>query len=128
MWRRRAPPPDVLVPGVSCSELEARLADAYRPSVPRCGAMKGKGMVRAVGELLGPPRARLCAVLHGADEPRLRPRHQRLPRPGRRRDTRAQFRLLEMIPEEPTTYVRHSPVREEKISLKNPVNPISRFY
>ncbi|CAO2185594.1 unnamed protein product [Urochloa humidicola] len=35
--------PIVLVPGLSCSELEARLTDAYRPSTPRCGAMKGKG-------------------------------------------------------------------------------------
>ncbi|KAL6626713.1 hypothetical protein ACP70R_030439 [Stipagrostis hirtigluma subsp. patula] len=35
--------PIVLVPGVSCSKLEARLTEAYRPSVPRCGAMKGKG-------------------------------------------------------------------------------------
>ncbi|WVZ72212.1 hypothetical protein U9M48_020711 [Paspalum notatum var. saurae] len=35
--------PLVLVPGVSCSELEARLTGAYRPSVPRCGAMKGGG-------------------------------------------------------------------------------------
>ncbi|CAN6358842.1 unnamed protein product [Urochloa humidicola] len=35
--------PIVLVPGVSCSELEARLTDAYRPSSPHCGAMKGKG-------------------------------------------------------------------------------------
>ncbi|RCV24611.1 hypothetical protein SEVIR_5G097700v4 [Setaria viridis] len=35
--------PIVLVPGISCSELEARLTDAYRPSLPRCGAMKGKG-------------------------------------------------------------------------------------
>ncbi|PAN32200.1 hypothetical protein PAHAL_5G470700 [Panicum hallii] len=35
--------PIVLVPGVSCSKLEARLTGAYRPSVPRCGAMKGKG-------------------------------------------------------------------------------------
>ncbi|CAD6239591.1 unnamed protein product [Miscanthus lutarioriparius] len=35
--------PLVLVPGLTCSELEARLTDAYRPSVPRCGAMKGKG-------------------------------------------------------------------------------------
>ncbi|TVU21976.1 hypothetical protein EJB05_31648, partial [Eragrostis curvula] len=34
--------PIVLVPGLSCSELEARLTDAYRPSKPRCGAMKGK--------------------------------------------------------------------------------------
>ncbi|KAL6848201.1 hypothetical protein ACP4OV_022329 [Aristida adscensionis] len=35
--------PIVLVPGVSCSELEARLTAAYRPSTPRCGALKGKG-------------------------------------------------------------------------------------
>ncbi|TVU21969.1 hypothetical protein EJB05_31641 [Eragrostis curvula] len=35
--------PIVLFPGASCSELEARLTDAYRPSTPRCGAMKGKG-------------------------------------------------------------------------------------
>jgi lysophospholipase-3 len=35
--------PLVLVPGLTCSELEAWLTDAYRPSVPRCGAMKGKG-------------------------------------------------------------------------------------
>ncbi|XP_062187822.1 lecithin-cholesterol acyltransferase-like 1 [Phragmites australis] len=35
--------PIVVVPGVSCSDLEARLTETYRPSVPRCGAMKGKG-------------------------------------------------------------------------------------
>ncbi|OEL31749.1 Lecithin-cholesterol acyltransferase-like 1 [Dichanthelium oligosanthes] len=35
--------PIFLVPGVSCSDLEARLTEAYRPSVPHCGAMKGKG-------------------------------------------------------------------------------------
>ncbi|NP_001146423.1 Lecithin-cholesterol acyltransferase-like 1 [Zea mays] len=35
--------PLVLVPGLTCSELDARLTDAYRPSAPRCGAMKGKG-------------------------------------------------------------------------------------
>ncbi|GJN05832.1 hypothetical protein PR202_ga23500 [Eleusine coracana subsp. coracana] len=35
--------PIVLVPGGSCSDLEARLTEAYRPSIPRCGAMKGKG-------------------------------------------------------------------------------------
>ncbi|TVU05722.1 hypothetical protein EJB05_48901 [Eragrostis curvula] len=35
--------PLVLIPGASCSELEARLTDAYRPSTQRCGAMKGKG-------------------------------------------------------------------------------------
>ncbi|TVU21963.1 hypothetical protein EJB05_31635 [Eragrostis curvula] len=35
--------PIVLIPGASCSELEARLTDAYRPTTPRCGVMKGKG-------------------------------------------------------------------------------------
>ncbi|KAF8692672.1 hypothetical protein HU200_039500 [Digitaria exilis] len=35
--------PIFLVPGVSCSDLEARLTEAYQPSVPHCGAMKGKG-------------------------------------------------------------------------------------
>lgn len=35
--------PIFLVAGVSCSDLEARLTEAYRPSVPHCGAMKGKG-------------------------------------------------------------------------------------
>jgi len=35
--------PMVLVPGLTCSELEVRLTDAYRPSLPHCGAMKGKG-------------------------------------------------------------------------------------
>ncbi|CAL5089300.1 unnamed protein product [Urochloa decumbens] len=35
--------PVVLVPGMGCSDLEARLTEEYRPSVPRCGAMKGKG-------------------------------------------------------------------------------------
>nr|CAB3476311.1 unnamed protein product [Digitaria exilis] len=35
--------PIVLVPGLTCSELEVRLTDAYHPSLPRCGAMKGKG-------------------------------------------------------------------------------------
>nr|CAB3472244.1 unnamed protein product [Digitaria exilis] len=35
--------PIVLVPGLTCSQLEVRLTDAYRPSLPRCGAMKGKG-------------------------------------------------------------------------------------
>uniref|UniRef100_A0A0A9EEI3 Uncharacterized protein n=1 Tax=Arundo donax TaxID=35708 RepID=A0A0A9EEI3_ARUDO len=62
-------------------------------------------MVRAVGELLGPARARLRAVLHGADEPRQRPRRQRLPEPARRRDARAQLRLLHGIPEEPTSHL-----------------------
>jgi hypothetical protein len=35
--------PIVVVPGVSCPDLEARLTEAYRPSTPRCRAMKGKG-------------------------------------------------------------------------------------
>ncbi|KAL6600325.1 hypothetical protein ACP70R_045125 [Stipagrostis hirtigluma subsp. patula] len=35
--------PIILVPGLGCTDLEARLTDAYHPSVPRCGAMKGKG-------------------------------------------------------------------------------------
>ncbi|KAJ1274478.1 hypothetical protein BS78_05G064700 [Paspalum vaginatum] len=35
--------PIVLVPGASCPNIEARLTEAYRPSVPRCGRMKGKG-------------------------------------------------------------------------------------
>ncbi|ONM20990.1 Lecithin-cholesterol acyltransferase-like 1 [Zea mays] len=35
--------PIFLVAGVSCSDLEARLTEEYRPSVPHCGAMKGKG-------------------------------------------------------------------------------------
>lgn len=35
--------PMVLFPGVSCPDLEARLTDAYTPSLPRCGALKGKG-------------------------------------------------------------------------------------
>ena len=28
---------------MSCSDLEARLTEAFRPSAPHCGAMKGKG-------------------------------------------------------------------------------------
>ncbi|ONM20977.1 Lecithin-cholesterol acyltransferase-like 1 [Zea mays] len=35
--------PIFLVAGMSCSDLEARLTEEYRPSVPHCGAMKGKG-------------------------------------------------------------------------------------
>ncbi|KAL6857024.1 hypothetical protein ACP4OV_018406 [Aristida adscensionis] len=35
--------PIILVPGLGCSDLDARLTEAYRPSVARCGAMKGKG-------------------------------------------------------------------------------------
>ncbi|KAK1695899.1 hypothetical protein QYE76_012596 [Lolium multiflorum] len=35
--------PIILFPGISCPNLEARLTDAYVPSLPRCGALKGKG-------------------------------------------------------------------------------------
>ncbi|KAF0928929.1 hypothetical protein E2562_011025 [Oryza meyeriana var. granulata] len=35
--------PIFLVPGASCSDVEGRLTEAYRPSVPSCGALKGKG-------------------------------------------------------------------------------------
>uniref|UniRef100_A0A0E0K1Q8 Uncharacterized protein n=1 Tax=Oryza punctata TaxID=4537 RepID=A0A0E0K1Q8_ORYPU len=35
--------PIFVLPGVACSDLEARLTEAYRPSVARCGVMKGKG-------------------------------------------------------------------------------------
>ncbi|KAM0848800.1 hypothetical protein ACQ4PT_054119 [Festuca glaucescens] len=35
--------PILLQAGFSCSSLEARLTDAYTPSLPRCGALKGKG-------------------------------------------------------------------------------------
>ncbi|CAL5010552.1 unnamed protein product [Urochloa decumbens] len=35
--------PIVLVPGASCPNIEVRLTEPYMPSVPRCGAMKGKG-------------------------------------------------------------------------------------
>jgi lysophospholipase-3 len=35
--------PIFLVPGMSCSNLAARLTEAYRPSAPHCSAMKGKG-------------------------------------------------------------------------------------
>ncbi|KAK3153815.1 hypothetical protein QOZ80_2BG0181610 [Eleusine coracana subsp. coracana] len=35
--------PIVLLAGLGCSDLEAQLTEAYQPSVPRCGAMKGKG-------------------------------------------------------------------------------------
>ncbi|CAN6381223.1 unnamed protein product [Urochloa humidicola] len=34
--------PIVLVPGVTCPDLEARLTDAYEPSSPRCGRMRRK--------------------------------------------------------------------------------------
>ncbi|TVU39407.1 hypothetical protein EJB05_12824, partial [Eragrostis curvula] len=35
--------PIVLLAGLGCSDIEARLTEAYRPSTPSCGAMKGKG-------------------------------------------------------------------------------------
>lgn len=35
--------PIFLVPGATCSNVEARLTEAYRPSAAHCGAMKGKG-------------------------------------------------------------------------------------
>uniref|UniRef100_A0A0D9VHP8 Serine aminopeptidase S33 domain-containing protein n=1 Tax=Leersia perrieri TaxID=77586 RepID=A0A0D9VHP8_9ORYZ len=35
--------PIFMVPGVSCSDLEARLTEAYQPSIPSCGALKAKG-------------------------------------------------------------------------------------
>nr|CAB3497509.1 unnamed protein product [Digitaria exilis] len=35
--------PVVLVPGMGCGDLEARLTEAYLTSTPRCSAMKGKG-------------------------------------------------------------------------------------
>ncbi|TVU41750.1 hypothetical protein EJB05_15296, partial [Eragrostis curvula] len=40
--------PVVLLPGYSCSQLEARLTDEYQPpsALPRCGARKGKGWFR----------------------------------------------------------------------------------
>ncbi|XP_037447585.1 lecithin-cholesterol acyltransferase-like 1 [Triticum dicoccoides] len=41
--RLRVYHPIILFPGISCPNLEARLTDAYTPSAPRCGALKGKG-------------------------------------------------------------------------------------
>lgn len=35
--------PLILFAGFGCPDLEARLTEAYTPSVPRCGALKGKG-------------------------------------------------------------------------------------
>ncbi|XP_047074735.1 lecithin-cholesterol acyltransferase-like 1 [Lolium rigidum] len=35
--------PIILQAGFSCPSIEARLTDAYNPSLPRCGALKGKG-------------------------------------------------------------------------------------
>lgn len=35
--------PIILFPGISCPNLDARLTDAYTPSLPRCGTFKGKG-------------------------------------------------------------------------------------
>ncbi|KAL6611260.1 hypothetical protein ACP70R_039188 [Stipagrostis hirtigluma subsp. patula] len=34
--------PIILVPGFGCTDLEARLTDAYQPSMPHCGMLKGK--------------------------------------------------------------------------------------
>jgi len=34
--------PIVLIPGLSCPDLEARLTDAYRPSTPRCSRVQGE--------------------------------------------------------------------------------------
>jgi lysophospholipase-3 len=39
----RADHPIILFPGFSCPNVEARLTDEYRPLLPRCGALKGKG-------------------------------------------------------------------------------------
>jgi lysophospholipase-3 len=35
--------PIILFPGFDCPNIEARLTDEYAPSLPRCGALKGKG-------------------------------------------------------------------------------------
>jgi hypothetical protein len=35
--------PVVLLPGNTCSQLEARLTDAYQPPSPQCAAAKGSG-------------------------------------------------------------------------------------
>lgn len=64
--------PIFLVPGVSCSDLEARLTEAYRLSVPRCGAMKGKGwfgLWKNISELLAHDYVQ---CFQEADEPDLR--------------------------------------------------------
>ncbi|RCV10654.1 hypothetical protein SETIT_2G126400v2 [Setaria italica] len=49
--------PVVLVPGQSCSDLEARLTEAYKPSAPRCGAMKGNGWFGLVSRRASPTSA-----------------------------------------------------------------------
>ncbi|ONM20969.1 Lecithin-cholesterol acyltransferase-like 1 [Zea mays] len=53
--------PIFLVAGMSCSDLEARLTEEYRPSVPHCGAMKGKGWFG----LLVPRKAESRTGRHG---------------------------------------------------------------
>ena len=35
--------PIVLIPGLSCPDLEARLTDAYRPLMPGCSRLEGEG-------------------------------------------------------------------------------------
>ena len=35
--------PIVLIPGLSCPDLEARLTDAYRPLTPGCSRVEGEG-------------------------------------------------------------------------------------
>ncbi|XP_051204566.1 lecithin-cholesterol acyltransferase-like 1 [Lolium perenne] len=47
--------PIILQGGFGCPNLEARLTDAYTPSLPRCGALKGKGwfpLWNGTGDLL----------------------------------------------------------------------------
>lgn len=34
--------PIVLIPGISCPNLEGRLTEAYQPSTPGCGLLKGR--------------------------------------------------------------------------------------
>lgn len=38
--------PVVILPGHSCSQLDARLTDEYEPAAGSCGARKGKGWFR----------------------------------------------------------------------------------
>jgi hypothetical protein len=105
--RRRGPPPPA---GAGARADVQRAGRAAHGRIPLFRAAvrrhEGEGLVRPLGQLLRPARAPLRAVLHGADGPRLRPRRERLPEPARRRDARAQFRLLPRIPEEPRAHVR----------------------
>ena len=75
----------------------------------RCRAVRHvevEGVVRAVGEQLGPLGAPLQRMLQGADEPRLRPRRERLSELPRHRDSRGQLRHCERVPlEKPFTPV-----------------------